>query len=136
LPGAGAVMAPRLLAAFGSRRDRYRSADELQTYSGIAPVTERSGKRKWVHFRWACFPSSCGKVFTNGPVTRLRNRFGPEPTINNNEIGAATTMQQYERWRSNGFAFYSVAGKIGSPMTKINTWRHLLSEARHWVSSS
>ena len=54
LPGAGAVMAPRLLAAFGSQRDRYRCADELQTYSGIAPVTERSGKRKWVHFRWAC----------------------------------------------------------------------------------
>ncbi|MBV9340104.1 MAG: IS110 family transposase [Acidobacteria bacterium] len=54
LPGAGAVMAPRLLAAFGSQRDRYNCADELQTYSGIAPVTESSGKRKWVHFRWAC----------------------------------------------------------------------------------
>jgi hypothetical protein len=48
------MLAPRLLAAFGSQRDRYRNADELQTYSGIAPVTERSGKRKWVHFRWAC----------------------------------------------------------------------------------
>jgi Transposase IS116/IS110/IS902 family len=54
LPGAGAVMAPRLLAAFGSQRDRYGRADEVQTYSGVAPVTERSGKRKWVHFRWAC----------------------------------------------------------------------------------
>jgi transposase len=54
LPGAGAVMAPRLLAAFGAQRDRYGCADEVQTYSGIAPVTERSGKRKWVHFRWAC----------------------------------------------------------------------------------
>ena len=47
-------MAPQLLAAFGSQRDRYRCANELQTYSGIAPVTERSGKRKWVHFRSAC----------------------------------------------------------------------------------
>jgi transposase len=54
LPGAGAVLAPRLLAAFGSQRDRYDSAEEVQTYSGIAPVTEKSGKRKWVHFRWAC----------------------------------------------------------------------------------
>jgi transposase len=54
LPAAGAVLAPRLLAAFGSQRDRYDSADEVQTYSGIAPVTEKSGKRKWVHFRWAC----------------------------------------------------------------------------------
>lgn len=54
LPGAGAVLAPRLLAAFGSQRERYASAEELQTYSGIAPVMKRSGKKKWVHFRWAC----------------------------------------------------------------------------------
>jgi transposase len=54
LPGAGKVMAPRLLAAFGSQRDRFSSADELQKYSGIAPITEQSGKKKWVHFRWAC----------------------------------------------------------------------------------
>ena len=40
LPGAGAVMAPRLLAAFGSQRERYQNADEVQTSSGIAPVTE------------------------------------------------------------------------------------------------
>ena len=54
LPGAGAALAPRLLAAFGSQRDRYDSADEVLKHSGIAPVTETSGKKKWVHFRWAC----------------------------------------------------------------------------------
>ena len=54
LPGAGAVMAPRLLAAFGSQRDRFDSAREVQSFSGIAPVTESSGKKKWVHIRWAC----------------------------------------------------------------------------------
>ena len=31
LPGAGPVMAPRLLAAFGSQRERYGSAQEVQT---------------------------------------------------------------------------------------------------------
>jgi transposase len=54
LPGAGAVMAPRLLAALGSQRERYGSAGEVQAYSGIAPVMERSGKKKWVHCRIAC----------------------------------------------------------------------------------
>ena len=54
LPGAGGVLAPRLLAALGSQRERYANAAEVQAYSGIAPVTERSGKKKWVHFRWAC----------------------------------------------------------------------------------
>ena len=54
LPGAGAVMAPRLLAAFGSKRERYQNAAEVQTLSGIAPVTESSGKSRWIHFRFAC----------------------------------------------------------------------------------
>jgi transposase len=53
LPGAGAALAPRLLAAFGSDRDRFDSATEVQQYTGIAPVTERSGKSTWVHWRWA-----------------------------------------------------------------------------------
>lgn len=53
-PGAGPVLAPRLLAAFGSQRDRFGKAADVQQYSGIAPVLERSGKTAWVHFRWAC----------------------------------------------------------------------------------
>ena len=43
LPGAGPTFAPRLLAAFGEDRERYQRCEELQKYSGIAPVTERSG---------------------------------------------------------------------------------------------
>jgi transposase len=54
LPGAGPHLAPRLLAAFGEQRERFQGADELQKYSGIAPVTERSGKKSWVHWRWQC----------------------------------------------------------------------------------
>jgi transposase len=54
LPGAGAALAPRLLAAMGSDRNRFESASEVQKYSGIAPVTDRSGKRVWVHRRFAC----------------------------------------------------------------------------------
>lgn len=54
LPGAGKVMAPRLLAAIGSDRDRYTSAQDIQSFSGIAPVTKRSGKKKSVHQRIAC----------------------------------------------------------------------------------
>ena len=51
LPGAGAVFAPRLLVAFGEQRHRYPSADELQKYAGLAPVTERRGNNTWVHWR-------------------------------------------------------------------------------------
>jgi transposase len=54
LPGAGDHLAPRLLSAFGSDRERFISPLEALTFFGIAPVTQRSGKSTWVHFRWAC----------------------------------------------------------------------------------
>jgi len=53
-PATGKVFGPRLLAALGTDRNRFGSAQELQNYSGIAPVTERSGKMHWVHRRWKC----------------------------------------------------------------------------------
>jgi transposase len=53
-PGAGAVLAPRLLAAMGTDRNRFETAVEIQQYSGIAPVTRRSGKTCYVHRRYAC----------------------------------------------------------------------------------
>ncbi len=54
LPGAGPSLAPRLLVAFGEQRDRYKSVVEFQCYSGIAPVTERSGQKHTVHWRYLC----------------------------------------------------------------------------------
>jgi transposase len=54
LPGAGPVFASRLLVACGEQRHRYASAAERQRYAGIAPVTERSGKKSWVHWRRQC----------------------------------------------------------------------------------
>jgi transposase len=53
-PATGKVFGPRLIAALGTDRDRFGSAQELENYSGIAPVTERSGKMHWVHRRWKC----------------------------------------------------------------------------------
>jgi hypothetical protein len=53
-PGAGEVLAPRLLAAWGTNRNRFQGAGEMQDFSGVAPVTERSGKKSWVHWRLAC----------------------------------------------------------------------------------
>ena len=54
LRGAGQALAPRLLAAFGSRRDRYDSAEEVTIVTGVAPVTKQSGKARHVVRRRAC----------------------------------------------------------------------------------
>jgi transposase len=72
LPGAGAVLAPRLLAAFGEPRDRYTSADELQKYAGIAPVTERSGNKSWVHWRLPC-PTVLRQTFVEWAAESIRH---------------------------------------------------------------
>lgn len=53
-PGAGAALAPRLLTAFGSDRTRLASPQDMQTFSGIAPVTKQSGKSRCVQHRQAC----------------------------------------------------------------------------------
>jgi transposase len=54
LPGAGPALAPRLLVAFGERRERFPDAAALQKYAGVAPVTERSGNKSWIHWRYSC----------------------------------------------------------------------------------
>ena len=54
LPGAGPVLGPRLLASLGSQRDRFAAATDLQHYTGIAPVTKRSGGSCYIHRRYLC----------------------------------------------------------------------------------
>jgi transposase len=54
LPGAGPVLAPRLLASMGSERQRYAHARNLQRFSGIAPVTKQSGGKCYIHRRYRC----------------------------------------------------------------------------------
>lgn len=53
-PGAGPALEPRLIAAVGSRRERFESANSVASFAGIAPVKEASGNSLWVHWRWAC----------------------------------------------------------------------------------
>jgi transposase len=134
LPGAGAVLAPRLLAALGSQRERYANAAEVQAYSGIAPVTERSGKKKWIHFRWAC-PKFCGRAFTSGRGIPSLTRNGREATINNSGTGARGTTRRCEGWPSNGFASSFVAGKIGSLMTRADIWPRSPNETHRSLRS-
>jgi transposase len=58
LPGAGPALAPRLLTAFGTDRDRFEVAGDLLSLSGIAPVRiasgKKTGKNASVHCRRAC----------------------------------------------------------------------------------
>jgi transposase len=121
LPGAGPHLTPRLLVAFGEDRQRFQRADELQKYAGIAPVTERSGKKSWVHWRWQC-PTFLRQTFVEG--IRITNHSGLVPTIGSNAKRAALTRRPYVRWRSSGCGSSTAAGKRGRPTMKPNTSTH------------
>jgi transposase len=74
LPGGGPALAPRLLTALGEQRERFLAADELQRYSGIAPVTERSGNKSWVHWRWQC-PKFLRQTFVEWAAQTINKSF-------------------------------------------------------------
>lgn len=74
LPGAGPSLAPRLLVAFGEQRQRFTNAAEMQKYSGVAPVTERSGRKHWVHWRWQC-PTFMRQTFIEWAAQTVNKSF-------------------------------------------------------------
>lgn len=74
LPGAGSVYAARLLAALGTDRERWTSADEVARYTGIAPVVERSGKSCWVRWRYFC-PKFLRQSFVEFAGESVRHSF-------------------------------------------------------------
>ncbi|MEO7852047.1 MAG: IS110 family transposase [Rubrivivax sp.] len=74
LPGAGPSLAPRLLVAFGEDRQRFASAAEIQKFSGVAPVTERSGNKCWIHWRWQC-PTFLRQTFVEWAAQTINKSF-------------------------------------------------------------
>jgi transposase len=53
-PGAGPALAPRLLVAFGTDRQRFATAQDVAQFYGLAPVVIQSGNSKTVHMRHRC----------------------------------------------------------------------------------
>tara|TARA_R110002049_G_scaffold20717_32_gene76125 strand:+ start:26990 stop:28255 length:1266 start_codon:yes stop_codon:yes gene_type:complete len=100
LPGAGKVIAPRLLAAFGEDRDRYNGAAQLQNRSGIAPITKRSGNSTWVHWRFQC-PKFLRQTFID---------FAAQ-TINKSAWAGAYYRQQRDKGASHHMAVRALAYK-------------------------
>ena len=74
LPGAGPQISPRLFVAFGTDRKRYSEANAMQKYSGIAPVIEQSGQKKWTHWRYSC-PKFLRQTFVEWAGQSVRYSF-------------------------------------------------------------
>jgi transposase len=121
LPGAGAVFAPRLAVAFGLDRSRYDDPSELQCYSGIAPVIERSGKQIWIHARWG-FPTFLHQTFHEFAQASIpRSRWAKEFYRQQRERGAG----HHKAIRSLAFRWIRILFRIWKDRKPYDEQRHI-----------
>lgn len=131
LPGAGSVMAPRLLAAFGSNRDRYQSAQEVQKYVGVAPVIEQSGNKSWTHWRYSC-PTFLRQTFIEWAGQSIRYSFWLMPITSNKKPKANPIKLLYVHSHSSGYALSFGVGKPERRTMNLNTYRRLRKEIHRY----
>ena len=79
IPGAGEVMSPRLLCAFGTDRSHFETAQNMTQWNGSAPVTINSGQdkrtgqpKRMVNWRWAA-PTFVRQSFVEFAEHSIRN---------------------------------------------------------------
>ena len=117
LPGAGQVLAPRLLAAMGADRGRFASAREVQQFSGIAPVVERSGSPAgFIAVGLAL--NLFARVSTSSLGSQFACRAGPELTMNSNDNAATAIMRPSAVWPTDGSESSTAVGKRAFPIPK------------------
>jgi hypothetical protein len=119
-PGAGAALAPRLAAAWGTQRDRFENSDAMSAYSGILrssrPVARVSGS-----ICVGLAPNSCAKPSTNSRAPRSPSVSGPSAITRCNSNGAKAAMPPFAPSPSNGNGSCGAAGTITCPTTTPNT---------------
>ncbi len=105
LKGVGTNLAARIMVEFGDDRSYYSHANAIQCEAGTAPVTRKSGKRRFAHFRRAC-----------------------KKTFRNTMQQFALQMVKYETWSKEMFQKHRKQGRGTSECFRIvaNTWLRIL----------
>src|SRR5687768_2648498 len=108
-PGAGPVMAPRLSAAFGSDRNRFADAIQIQNYSGsLRSRREAASTAGFTHD--GSVPSSCARASTSLPSSPSLTRVGLGRSTLSSGTEEPVIMRQFARSLFGGFASCSSAG--------------------------
>ena len=115
LPGAKAVLAPRLLAELGSVREEYPDADSLMCQAGVSPVSYQSGQVERCRLRRACVKSL---------------RFTVHLWANASRATCAWAQAYYEQKRAERHNHASALRCLGKRWLKI-LWRLWQSKERY-----
>jgi hypothetical protein len=141
LRGAGKILAPRLLCAFGSQRDRWEDAESVASFSGIAPVTKQSGKQRQVHRRFAC-PKYLRQTFLWRPQMSLqakknRNFFADGRDRDKRKLSpyGASVLKRDGRWQPVRGKKYRLVQRVGR-LSKLGCVKLVFSrrpQEKSWV---
>jgi len=123
LPGSGTVYSSRLLAAFGTDRTRFSSAERVARLAGVAPVVECNGQTKWVHWRFCC-PKFLRQSFIEYAGESVRHLFWAR----------AFYMQQRAKGKSHQVAVRALAYKWIRIMYRCWQTRRPYSEVEYLES--
>ncbi len=120
LPGAGEALIPRLIAALGTQRDRFSSAVEIQSYSGVAPVVKQSGNTRMTHCRQA-YPRFLRQTFHEWALHSILKSDGRGRFTNCSFHAARNTTRPFALSPTSGSEYSSDAGKTGCLISKAPT---------------
>jgi transposase len=122
LPGAGEILAPGLLVKFGDDRERFPASADVQALAGTCPVTEKSGRRRKVLFRYGC-----DKEFR-----RIAQQFA-RASVRESGWAAAYWHESRPRADSNSHAYRKLANRWLAIIWKLWQTRQPYDEAYHLV---
>jgi transposase len=115
LPGAKAVLAPRLLAELGSVREEYPDPESLMCQAGVSPVSYQSGQVRRCRLRRACVKTLRFTVHLWANASRKR---------------CAWAQAYYEQKRAEGHSHASALRCLGKRWLKI-LWRLWQNKERY-----
>lgn len=120
LPGAGELLAPKLLVMFGDHRERFPQPEAIRSLAGTCPVTDQSGKKRRVYFRKAC----------NRRYRNTIQQFSKE-SVRQAEWAAAYFAEALARGHSKSHAYRCLANRWLGIIWKLWQTRQVYDEAYH-----
>ena len=117
-PGAGPAMAPRLIAAMGSQRERYQSADRNPTIQRHCSCGRQQRQAVLGPLALGMPEVPTPDLSRVGAPLYRTLRLGTRILRSSSEPKANVVIPQSARWHSNGSASCSAVGRTASPTTK------------------
>jgi hypothetical protein len=132
IPGVDVILSGKLLVAIGTDRERFTSANELQSLFGTAPYTSSSGQYRSVHFRHACNKRMRSALHQMAFASLLRSTWANTYFTRKRREG----KRGHHALRCLANQWLKVIFAVWKTETMYDETKHLASIARHQLNQS